>query len=123
MPTSYIPPGYLTSIRSVQPSNKWKILVVDSHTKELLSSVLKMFDILQENVTSVENIEHNRAPQPGFEAAYLLCPTSFNVDRIIRDLAPAEPGKQQQYAAGHIFFVDGECPHYRCIAASWGCDV
>ncbi|KAN0061373.1 syntaxin binding protein 1 [Thecaphora frezii] len=96
---------YLSTIRSVQPPSKWKVLVIDSFTKELLASVLKMYDILQENVTQVDNIELSRAPQSSVEAAYLLCPTSQNVDRIIRDLAPGN-GKPPTYAAGHIFFVD-----------------
>ncbi|CAD6977971.1 unnamed protein product, partial [Tilletia controversa] len=47
-------------------------------------SVLKTDQILQENVTSIENIEHKRAPQPSFEAAYILCPTSKNVEAIIK---------------------------------------
>lgn len=80
--------------------------MVDSFTKELLNSVLKMYDILQENVAQVDNIELSRAPQSTLEACYLLTPTSQNVDRIIRDLAPSEPGRQPTYAAGHIFFVD-----------------
>lgn len=66
-----------------------------------------MYDVLQQNVSLVESIEHKRDPQPGFEAAYLLTPTSQNVDRIIKDLNPNQ--QQPQYAAGHIFFVDGEC--------------
>ncbi|CBQ68587.1 related to syntaxin binding protein 1 [Sporisorium reilianum SRZ2] len=98
---------YLSTIRSVQPPARWKVLVVDSFTKELLNSVLKMYDILQENVAQVDNIELSRAPQSTLEACYLLTPTSQNVDRIIRDLAPSEAGKQPTYAAGHIFFVDG----------------
>ncbi|PWN29630.1 Sec1-like protein [Jaminaea rosea] len=97
---------YLTSIRSVQPPSRWKVLVVDSFTQSLLNSVLKLNDILQQNVSTVENIEHNRSPQSSFEACYLLTPTSANVDRLIRDLSPPPPGKQPQYAAGHIFFVD-----------------
>lgn len=101
------PPGYLSSIRSVQPPSRWKVLVVDSFTQSLLNSVLKLNDILQQNVSNVENIEHKRQPQPTFEACYLLTPTSANVDRIIRDLAPQQQGKPPQYAAGHIFFVDG----------------
>nr|CDI54695.1 related to syntaxin binding protein 1 [Melanopsichium pennsylvanicum 4] len=65
-----------------------------------------MYDILQQNVAQVDNIELSRASQPTLEACYLLTPTSHNVDRIIRDLAP-EPGRQPTYAAAHIFFVDG----------------
>lgn len=89
----------------MQPPSRWKVLVVDSFTQSLLNSVLKLNDILQQNVSTVENIEHNRQPQASFEACYLLTPTSANVERIIRDLAPPQ-GRPQQYAAGHIFFVD-----------------
>ncbi|CAO1618751.1 unnamed protein product [Sympodiomycopsis kandeliae] len=96
---------YLASIRSVQPPSRWKILVVDTYTQSLLNQVLKLNDILQQNVSTVENIEHNRHPQPSFEACYLLTPTSANVDRIIRDLTPRQNG-ETQYAAAHIFFVD-----------------
>ncbi|CAO1624396.1 unnamed protein product [Parajaminaea phylloscopi] len=98
---------YLSSIRSVQPPSRWKVLVVDSFTQALLNSVLKLNDILQQNVSTIENIERGRQPQPTFEACYLLTPTSANVDRIIRDLSPQPQGRSPQYAAGHIFFVDG----------------
>ncbi|KAE8252441.1 hypothetical protein A4X03_0g6162 [Tilletia caries] len=62
---------YLSSIRSVETASRWKILVTDSFSHTLLFSVLKTAQILQENVTTIENIEHKRAPQPGFEAAGL----------------------------------------------------
>lgn len=39
------------------------------------------------------------------EAMYLVMPTSQNVDRIIRDFSNG----QQQYAAAHLFFIDGTC--------------
>ena len=42
---------FLEAIRSVNPPGRWKILVVDEHSQALLSSVLKQFDILEENVT------------------------------------------------------------------------
>lgn len=42
---------FLGAIRSVNPAGKWKILVVDEHSQKLLGSVLKQFDILEENVT------------------------------------------------------------------------
>lgn len=108
--------GYLNAIRSVQPPSRWKILVVDNYTKTLLNSVLKMYDILQQNVSTVENVDVQRPPQSNFEAAYLLCPTSQNVERIIKDLAP-ESGQPPQYAAGHIFFVDGE--HRKLVESSF----
>lgn len=42
---------FLEAIRSVNPPGRWKILVVDEHSQRLLGSVLKQFDILEENVT------------------------------------------------------------------------
>ncbi|KAF7770373.1 hypothetical protein Agabi119p4_6347 [Agaricus bisporus var. burnettii] len=94
---------FLEAIRSVQPPGRWKILVVDEFSQKLLSSVLKQFDILEENVTLIESITNNRDPQPDYEAMYLLMPTNQNVDRIIRDFS----GNTKQYAAGHLFFVEG----------------
>jgi syntaxin-binding protein 1 len=54
----------------------------------------------------IENITSSREVQPGFEAVYMLMPTSANIDRIIRDFS----GGQQQYAAAHLFFIDGPSP-------------
>ena len=54
----------------------------------------------------IESITSYREPQPGFEAMYLVMSTSQNVDRIIRDFSDGN----QQYAAAHIFFIDGTMP-------------
>lgn len=79
---------------------------------QLLSSVLRMYDILEHNVSKVENIERVRDPTPGTEAAYLLCATTQNVDRLIKELSPGI-GSQPQYDAAHVFFVDGTPPEHR----------
>lgn len=94
---------FLDAIRSVNPPARWKILVVDEHSQKLLGSVLKQFDILEENVTLIESITNHREPQPGFEAMYLLMPTTQNVERIVRDFSNG----RQQYAAAHLFFIEG----------------
>ncbi|OJT06722.1 Protein transport protein sec1 [Trametes pubescens] len=94
---------FLEAIRSVNPPGRWKILVVDEHSQRLLGSVLKQFDILEENVTLIESITSHREPQPQFEAMYLLMSTSQNVDRVIRDFSNGN----QQYAGAHLFFIDG----------------
>lgn len=51
----------------------------------------------------IEAITNYREPQPTMEAVYLLMPTSQNIDRIIRDYSNGK----QQYAAAHLFFIDG----------------
>ncbi|KAF8630461.1 hypothetical protein AX15_002910 [Amanita polypyramis BW_CC] len=97
---------FLDAIRSVNPPGKWKILVIDEHSQRLLGSVLKQFDILAENVTLIESISNRREPQPDFEAIYLLMPTTQNIDRIIRDF-----WQRKQYAAAHLFFIEGLSEH------------
>ncbi|KDR80628.1 hypothetical protein GALMADRAFT_240971 [Galerina marginata CBS 339.88] len=93
---------FLEAIRSVNPPARWKILVVDDYSQKLLGAVLKQFDILEENVTLIESITSFREPQPEFEALYMLMPTTQNVDRIIKDFS-----NQKQYAAAHLFFIEG----------------
>lgn len=46
---------FLQAIRSVNPQGRWKILVVDDYSQKLLGSVLKQFDILEENVTRTQH--------------------------------------------------------------------
>ena len=50
----------------------------------------------------IESITTNRDPQPQFEAVYILMATTQNAERVVRDFS----GKQQ-YAAAHLFFIDG----------------
>ncbi|KAJ7289107.1 Sec1-like snare protein [Mycena rebaudengoi] len=105
---------FLEAIRSVNPRGKWKILVVDEHSQKLLGSVLKQFDILEENVTLIESITSYRDPQPEFEAMYLLMPTSQNVERLIKDFSGV-----RQYAKAHVFFIEGiEEPVLKRLMAS-----
>ncbi|KAH7097732.1 ras opposite [Auriculariales sp. MPI-PUGE-AT-0066] len=93
---------FLDTIKSVNPPGRWKILVVDEHSQRLLSSVLRTFDILEENVTQIELLNQNRPPQPNLEAVYIVMSTGQNVDRIIADFT-----NRQQYAGAHLFFIDG----------------
>lgn len=60
--------------------------------------------------TVIESITSYREPQQQFEAVYILMPTTQNVDRVIRDFS----GGKQQYAAAHLFFVDG-MPKPYCV--------
>ncbi|KAF8605962.1 Sec1-like snare protein [Ceratobasidium sp. AG-I] len=93
---------FLDAIRSVNPPGRWKVMVVDDHSKRLLGAVLKDNDVLQENITLIEGINTHRGEQ-SLEAMYLLMPTSQNVERIIADFA----GPRKRYAAAHLFFIDG----------------
>ncbi|KAI9223501.1 Sec1-like protein [Blastocladiella britannica] len=91
-------------IRFVQPAGKWKIMVVDPVSIKLLNASLKMFDILDENVTLVEMCTKKRQPYPNLEALYFLTPTPEAVQHFIIDFVPGG-GKKPLYAAAHLFFV------------------
>lgn len=58
----FLAPEFLEAIRSVNPPSRWKILVIDEHSQELLNFVLKKFDILEENVTRELDLTPSSTP-------------------------------------------------------------
>ncbi|KAG1176540.1 hypothetical protein G6F71_003284 [Rhizopus microsporus] len=93
----------MDSIRSVQPPSKWKIIVVDSKSTHILNAACKMYDILEENVTLVENIEKKRQPYPSLEAIYFLTPCRESIYRLVDDLSSKPP----TYKVAHVHFTGG----------------
>ncbi|KAI9248929.1 Sec1-like protein [Sporodiniella umbellata] len=93
----------MDSIRSIQPSGKWKIIVVDSKSEKILNAACKMYDILEENVTLVENIEKQRQNYPSLEAIYFLTPCRESVYRLVDDFS-IQP---TTYKAAHVLFTSG----------------
>ncbi|KAH8549756.1 Sec1-like protein [Umbelopsis sp. PMI_123] len=95
---------FLETIKSVQPAGRWKIVVVDSRSLKILSSACRMYDILEENVTLVENIEKQRQPYPNLEAIYILTPCIESASRLVDDFS-RKGGPM--YAAAHVHFTSG----------------
>ncbi|CAG8563814.1 2015_t:CDS:10 [Ambispora gerdemannii] len=93
----------IDTIRSVQPPGKWKVVVVDVATQKILWSACKMYDILEENVTLVENLEKQRQPYPTLEAVYIISPTYEAITKVIEDFAKSAP----LYAQANLFFTSG----------------
>lgn len=61
------------------------VLVVDNRAMRVVSSAIGMYDIMENNVSIVEDIEKKRAPFKDMGAIYLLSPTEESVDRLIAD--------------------------------------
>jgi Sec1 family len=88
---------------------------VDQYCKALIEQVLHEHDILNDcNVagtlpaallpdTVIHEIEKSRSAH-NYEAIYILQPTRFNVDCIIRDFLDAQ---NKRYAAARINFISG----------------
>ncbi|KAF9116316.1 vacuolar sorting protein VPS33/slp1 [Mortierella sp. AM989] len=93
----------MDSIDSIQPPERYKIVVFDAKTNKIVLSTCKMFDIMDRNVTLVEMLESNRQAYTSLEAVYLLTPCMESVLRLMDDYPSDSPtGK---YKAAHIFFT------------------
>ncbi|KAL1412581.1 syntaxin binding protein 1 [Vanrija albida] len=91
---------FTTAIQSI-PAGTWKVLITDKWSQTLLDSVYTQYDILQQNVTSVEPLHSPRQPMQ-VEGLYLLTPTAQNVDRVIADFVG-----RKTYNSAHVYFTDG----------------
>src|SRR6476620_9302169 len=87
-------------VRQVNPKGKWKLLVVDTSSAKLLNTICKQHEILQENVTVIEDLSQKRSSYPTFEAIYFVTPSASTIDKIIHDFKDTPI-----YLAGHIFFT------------------
>mmetsp|Transcript_37856 Transcript_37856/g.55757 ORF Transcript_37856/g.55757 Transcript_37856/m.55757 type:complete len:655 (+) Transcript_37856:107-2071(+) len=63
----------------------WMVLVVDEPATRMISSVMGMYDLMENRVTLVENLSKKRAPFRDQASIYLVAPTDESVDRIIAD--------------------------------------
>ena len=84
--------------RSVTNTIKCKVFIVDESTRRLIDNVTRDDDILQENVTNIEQIDHRRGSNSGLDAVYLISPEPYVVDCLVADL---------------------ECSRYRAFHLTW----
>ncbi|KAK2848500.1 hypothetical protein FQN49_005664 [Arthroderma sp. PD_2] len=65
---------------------EWKVLVVDEASRKLIDNAVKEDDILNENVTNIEQIEHRRPQNKDTDALYILSSLPHIVDCVMADL-------------------------------------
>ena len=71
----------------------------------VLSSTLKMSDILECNVSVVEDLHKKREPMP-LAGVYFIQPTSSSIAQLIEDFSGSTP----LYPSVHIFFSSKVLP-------------
>ena len=81
----------------------WKVLVLDSVTTRIISSVLTMYDIMEQRVTIVEKLMMSRQPFPEMEAIYFISPTLESTRKVLEDFSVRGSPK---YGSVHIFYSD-----------------
>ncbi|KAJ5121334.1 uncharacterized protein N7515_009295 [Penicillium bovifimosum] len=74
----------LNTIRNAG-GQEWKVLVVDENSKRLVNGAVKEDEILNLNVSNVEQLEHRRPPNQDMDALYILSPESYVVDCLMAD--------------------------------------
>ncbi|KAJ2724398.1 syntaxin binding protein 1 [Coemansia sp. Benny D115] len=114
---------FLNALIAVRPSNRFKVVVVDKRSLQVINKALKLAEILEHDVVRIEKIENNRKEDPDTEALYFLTPSKQSVGHLINDLAtaaqqpparahgrgmdpaPTPTRKQPKYKAAHVYFT------------------
>ncbi|RMD39814.1 hypothetical protein DV735_g5312, partial [Chaetothyriales sp. CBS 134920] len=65
----------------------WKVLVLDADSRGLVFNAASLDDVLNCNITNVEQLEDRRASQPDTDAIYLLSPRPHIVEALKADLS------------------------------------
>lgn len=78
---------------------QWKVLVLDVKSTAIISSVLRVNDLLKAGVTVHSLIQQRRAPLPDVPAVYFVSPTEENVNLIVEDL------KEDKYSEFYVNFT------------------
>ncbi|KAH3678969.1 hypothetical protein WICMUC_001337 [Wickerhamomyces mucosus] len=77
----------------------WKVLILDSKSTSIISSVLRVNDLLRCGVTMHTLINSSRSPLPDVPAIYFVEPTKENIDKITQDI------KEDKYLNFYINFT------------------
>lgn len=67
------------------PTDVWSVLIMDAFTTKIVSSVVRMSEILDDGITLVEDINKNREPFPRMNGIYFIEPKVAAVKQLISD--------------------------------------
>ncbi|CCC69278.1 hypothetical protein NCAS_0C02880 [Naumovozyma castellii] len=77
----------------------WKVLVLDKKSTAIVSSILRVNDLLKAGVTVHSLIKQDRAPLPDVPVVYFVSPSQENIDIIVQDL------KDDKYSDFYVNFT------------------
>lgn len=88
----------LDNIRATS-GRDWKVLILDQQSRRLVYNVTKEDDILNANITNIEQIEDRRQQQSDTDAIYLLSPQPHIVECLKADLS------RKRYRRAHLIWT------------------
>ncbi|CAK0753523.1 hypothetical protein CVIRNUC_002227 [Coccomyxa viridis] len=78
---------------------EWSVLIMDTTTTPVMSSVCRISEILDYGVSLVENVAVRREPLPKMAGVYFITPSNESVSRLIDDFQGSP-----LYQSAHVFF-------------------
>jgi len=90
--------------KKIAGRDSWLVLIVDPKTLRLLSSCMKMFDLMEHQISVVENVLMNRQPLRGLDGVYFLTPTVESVKAFLEKDCD-HPKNPKLYKRAHLFFT------------------
>ncbi|BDA46397.1 probable protein transport Sec1a [Coccomyxa sp. Obi] len=78
---------------------EWSVLIMDSVTTRVMSSICRISEILDYGVSLVENIAIKREALPNLSGVYFITPSHESVRQLIEDFRT-----QPLYKTAHVFF-------------------
>ena len=79
------------------------VLVMDDEATRVISSILTMYDIMEQNISLVERLGMKRQNFPDMDVVYLVAPKLESVRIILSDF---ESKSKAKYKNAHLFFLD-----------------
>ena len=92
----------LDAIRNTA-QGEWKVLVVDDTSRKLMDNVVREDDILKENITNIEQIEHRRPMNRELDVIYILSPQPHIVECLMADF------QQRRYRRSFLLWTSSMC--------------
>ena len=82
---------------------EWKVLVVDDASRRLMDNVVREDDILKENITNIEQIEHRRQMNQELDVVYILSPQPHIVECVMADF------ERRRYRRSFLLWTSSMC--------------
>jgi hypothetical protein len=83
--------------KAVKDAKAWRAVVIDETTVKVLSSVMRMSDLMNDhNVAVVEDLNKNRQPMRDIPGVYFVEPSAATVSRLAFDFGSRSASASDQ---------------------------
>ena len=93
----------LGALKQANPTVPNYIMVVDQTAARIISSCIKMIELMEEGVLVLEKLDLDRKKFPSSHAIYFMAPNETGISRLKNDF---KDKKKPQYSTLHIFFTN-----------------